>query len=75
MLSDARKTADGWTPTKDGKWKIKQPLEYALRRVALDEGVTASVLRRRLKEWRDVGHRALVDLIEKERAVLSGINL
>ena len=75
VLTDERKSPDGWTPTKDGKWKIKHPLQYALRRVALDEGVVPSVLGRRLKEWRNEGFRSLIDLLKQERAALREVDL
>ena len=67
VLRDARNHDEGWTPTKAGSWKIKRPKEYALRRVAVEEGIAPNKLRRRVKAWKEKGNRLLIELLERER--------
>ena len=68
MLRDAQNHDEGWTRTKAGSWKIKRPKEYALRRVAVEEGIVPNKLHRRVTAWKEKGNRPLIELLERERA-------
>ncbi len=72
VLTDARNLPDGWAHTKNGLWKIKQPSKYSLRRVALEEGISSALLRRRIRAWREKGNKSLIQLLENERADVTG---
>ena len=67
-----REPRGDWTPTKDGRWKIRSPLDYALRRVAdSNDGVTVDTVRRWRKE-RKTDTEGMVRMVSdlRERGML-----
>lgn len=51
VLRTTSTATSDWVRTKDGKWKLRSPLSYAILRVALDWGVEPKRLRRLRKDF------------------------